>query len=128
MPKICFKNTPNAHNNANNSFKIKNTYEVRKRESDRMLLKYKDRVPVIIELDKELFLAKTNFLVPFDLSISQFLFVIRDRIKISSEKAIFLFFNNTIPASSETVGSVYKKNKDIDGFLYGIIMLENTFG
>ena len=38
------------------------------------------------------------------------------------------FINNKIPVLSESIGSIYKQNKDEDGFLYIQISLESTFG
>jgi GABA(A) receptor-associated protein len=115
----------------NSSFKLKNNVEKRSMESNRIMTKYKDRVPIIIEVtesDKELILDKTKYLVPMDLSVAQFIHIIRKRIKLHDTKALFLFFNNTLPPSSDTLSCVYKKYKDVDGFLYGILTLENVFG
>jgi GABA(A) receptor-associated protein len=41
-----------------------------------------------------------RYLVPTDLSIGQFVYVIRKRIKLSSEKVIFIFVNNVLPPTS----------------------------
>jgi GABA(A) receptor-associated protein len=114
-----------------NNFKKKHTFDNRKKESTRIMLKYKDRVPIIIETsapDKELILDKTKFLVPSDLSVGQFLYVLRLRIKLKPECALYIFFNNQLSTTSETIGSIYKMNKEDDGFLYGTVSLENTFG
>jgi GABA(A) receptor-associated protein len=114
------------------TFKQNNTLDERTAESHRINLKYKDRVPIIVEIsdsnNKELSLNKCKYLVPFDLTVSQFLYVIRKRIKLTPEIALFVFFNNSLPPSSETIGSVYKHHKDRDGFLYAVISLESTFG
>lgn len=113
-------------------FKTKNTFEKRKSEADKITLKYKDRVPVIVEVSdsqsKELVLDKSKYLVPFDLTIGQFMQVIRKRIKLEPEKALFIFFSDNMPAISDNIGNVYKNHKDEDGFLYAIISLESTFG
>lgn len=113
-------------------FKQNNDIEKRKTESQKILNKYKDRIPAIIEVNEsnitELMLDKNKYLIPYDLTVGQFLNVIRKRSKINSEKALFLFFNDTLPCVSDTMGNVYKNNKDIDGFLYGTVSLENTFG
>ena len=40
-----------------------------------------------------------------------------------------MFIKETIPASSSLIGDVYsKQRKDVDGFLYAVYTLENTFG
>jgi GABA(A) receptor-associated protein len=38
-----------------------------------------------------------RYLVPADLTVGQFVYVIRKRIKLSSEKAIFIFVKNVLP-------------------------------
>jgi GABA(A) receptor-associated protein len=100
--------------------------------SRRIMNKYKDRIPVIIEVTpnniNELFIDKEKYLVPYNLTVGQFLYVIRKRIKLKPEKALFIFFNNYIPVSSSTMGDLYKMYKDKDNFVYAIISLENTFG
>ena len=40
---------------------------------------------------------KKKYLVPADLTVGQFVYVIRKRIKLSPEKAIFIFVNNVLP-------------------------------
>jgi GABA(A) receptor-associated protein len=38
-----------------------------------------------------------RYLVPADLTVGQFVYVVRKRIKLSPEKAIFIFVKNTLP-------------------------------
>ena len=116
------------------SFKFKkdNTLQKRQEESKKIVEKYPDRVPVIVEKankDKDIpDIDKKKYLVPCDLTVGQFQFVIRKRIKLDSQKALFLFINNKLPATSELLSNVYKKEKDKDGFLYVSYAGENTFG
>lgn len=42
-----------------------------------------------------------RYLVPADLTVGQFVYVVRKRIKLSAEKAIFVFVNNTLPPTGE---------------------------
>lgn len=111
-------------------FKTDNTFEKRQSEAHRINKKYEDRVPIIVEIAENcnISLDKTKYLVPRDLTVAQFLYVIRKRIALAPESALFMFFNNTLPATSELLGFVYKQQKDKDGFLYASISLENTFG
>ena len=111
-------------------FKKDNPYEKRKLESSTIMQKYKNRIPIIVELadNTDFKLDKKKYLVPSDLSVSQFIFVIRKRIKLESEKALFVLFNNTLPPASDLLSSIYEKNKDSDGFLYCIVSSESTFG
>ena len=112
--------------------KKNNTFDKRKAEALRINTKYKNRIPVIIEVNEsnknELNLDKRKYLVPFDLTVSQFIFVLRKRIELNPEIAVFIFFNNTLPPSSETMSGMYKLHKDKDGFLYATVSLESTFG
>jgi GABA(A) receptor-associated protein len=54
-----------------------------------------ERVPksVIPDIDKR------KFLVPSDITMAQFMWIIRKRIQLPAEKAIFLFVNKTMPLS-----------------------------
>ena len=42
-----------------------------------------------------------RYLVPADLTVGQFVYVVRKRIKLSAEKAIFIFVNNILPPTGE---------------------------
>lgn len=113
-------------------FKSKHTFEEREREGIRLNIKYNDKIPIILEVNSnykdELCLDKNKYLVPYDLTISQFVYVIRKRLKLLDSKSIFIFFNGKCPASSELIQMIYNENKDKDGFLYATITSENTFG
>jgi GABA(A) receptor-associated protein len=112
-------------------FKEEYTYEQRKAESNRVFLKYPDRIPIICEKSKNSKLNemdKKKYLVPCDLTCGQFVFVIRKRLTLPAEKGIFLFINGSIPCSSEYMSEIYKRNMDLDGFLYVTYSEENVFG
>lgn len=114
-----------------NKFKESHTFEKRKEESKKMREKYPDRVPVIVEksLGSDLpNIDKTKYLVPVDLTIGQFVYVIRKRIKLKPEKAIFLLVNKILPPTSILLGKLYDEQIDNDGFLYIEYTGENTFG
>lgn len=115
----------------NNSFKKNNTFEKRLSDSRKILEKYKNRIPIIIIQENNSSLPKLDkikYLVPHDITIAQFIFIIRKRISLSPEEAIFIFVNNTLPPSSYLISTIYQQNKDKDGFLYLTITSENTFG
>lgn len=46
---------------------------------------------------------KKKYLVPADLTVGQFVYVIRKRIKLSPEKAIFIFINNVLPPTGRVI-------------------------
>ena len=112
---------------------FKNTYPYisRYHESSRVLNKYPDRVPVICEKSRNSKMDeidKHKYLVPNELTCGQFIYVIRKRLKLPAEKAIFIIVNGTIPPTSSTISEIYHKNKSEDGFLYVTYTSENVFG
>ena len=111
-------------------FKKRHTFIKRKEESEKIMVKYPERVPVIVEkFSMDLpDLDRKKYLVPDDLSMANFMYVIRKRIKLEAEKSIFLFLNNKIMQMSKLMGEVYDKHRDEDGFLYIKYCGESTFG
>ena len=91
------------------------------------------KIPIIVEKDTRSRDApdidKTKFLVEFDLTVGQFAYVIRKRLKMKPEQALFLFVDNVLPPTSENMNNIYKKHHDKDDmFLYITYASENTFG
>ena len=112
-------------------FKTKNKFEDRLAESNKIMKKYPLRVPIIVEKCKNSLINnidKNKYLVPSDLNMNQFVYIIRKRIKLDKSQSIFLMINNTICPSNTPIGVVYNDNKDKDGFLYIKYTSENTFG
>ena len=60
--------------------------------------------------------------------MGQFLYVVRKRLRLAPEKAIFLFVGNSIAPSTSSINDIYNYNQDADGFLYITYGLENVFG
>merc|ERR1712039_311320 len=113
------------------SFKSEHPLEKRQAEALRIREKYPDRIPVIVEKAGRSDIPdidKKKYLVPGDLTAGQFVYVIRKRIKLSPEKAIFIFVNNILPPTAALMSSIYEEHKDEDGFLYIVYSGENTFG
>ncbi|XP_010324593.1 autophagy-related protein 8f isoform X2 [Solanum lycopersicum] len=105
--------------------------EKRRAEASRIREKYTDRIPVIVEKAERSDIPnidKKKYLVPADLTVGQFVYVIRKRIKLSAEKAIFIFVDNVLPPTGAIMSSIYDEKKDEDGFLYVTYSGENTFG
>ena len=49
--------------------------------------------------------------------------------RLNPSQAMFLFVgNNTLPTTSETMGTIYKNHADNDNFLWCTYCAENTFG
>ena len=113
------------------NFKKKHSLEERQGESNKVLSRYSDRIPIIVEKSSESdvpSIDKIKFLVPKDLTMGQFAFVIRKRIKLSQEQGLFLMVNNVMAPTSEIMSNIYNNHKDEDGFLYITYCGENTFG
>lgn len=112
-------------------FKEQHPFEKRKAEAARIRLKYPDRIPVISEKAEKSEIPdidKKKYLVPADLTMGQFVYVIRKRIKLLPDAAIFIFVNNTLPPAAALMAQVYKEHADEDGFLYVTYSGESTFG
>ena len=113
-------------------FKKEHNLEKRKQESSRIRAKYPDRIPVIVERSYKSTdipsIDKKKYLVPADLTVGQFVYVIRKRVKLSPEKAIFIFVNNILPPTAALMSAIYNEYKDEDGFMYLSYSGENTFG
>ena len=112
-------------------FKRDHPEHARKTEAQRVRTKYPDRIPVICQKAKSCRMEdidKHKFLVPEDLTIGQFLYVVRRRMRVSENQAIYLFIDNKIPPTSQIMSSIYEENKDADGFLYIVFSSESTFG
>jgi len=113
------------------SFKKKYSFESRKSESDRIIQKYPDRIPIIVEQGKSTSIPsidKQKYLVPKDLTVGQFCYVIRKRINLKPQDALYVFFNGTLLPTASIISKLYETNKDDDGFLYCIVNGESTFG
>lgn len=121
-------------------FKDEHPFEKRKAEAERIRQKYNDRIPVCphhppyhqgcsfadcrqvicekVEKSDIATIDKKKYLVPADLTVGQFVYVIRKRIKLSPEKAIFIFVDEVLPPTAALMSSIYEEHKDEDGFLY----------
>lgn len=112
-------------------FKKKYSLEQRKLQSKNIMLKYSDRLPILIHKSynsRLIDVSKNKYLSPKDLTLGQFLIVMRSRIKLEPDKSIFLFINNKIFPNSALMNDIYNEEKDEDGFLYIVYSEESTFG
>jgi GABA(A) receptor-associated protein len=112
-------------------YKQEHTVEKRKAEGEKIRRKYPDRIPVIVERAPKAKVAeldKKKYLVPADLTVGQFYFLIRKRIALRPEDALFFFVNDVIPPTSVTMGTLYQEHKDEDQFLYMAYSDESVYG
>jgi GABA(A) receptor-associated protein len=97
-----------------------------------IMVRHPDRAPIIVtrnpnstapELDKH------KYLVPMDLTIGQFLFVIRKRMSLPPSRALFLFIDGDLINNSEHVGLVYERHRsNKDKCLHIVYSCESTLG
>lgn len=101
-------------------------------DAKKILLKYPDRIPVLVnraKTEKTLpIIDRNKYLVPRDLTVSQFLYVIRKRIKLKPSQAIFLFVKNLLPPGSNMMGHIYETYRDGDYYLRVEYAAEEHFG
>ncbi len=109
-----------------------------KNKIETLLKKYPNRVPIVISSRsinlKENNTNNTNFIVPSNITIAEFLIILRKRIKIYNEEAIFMFVIDNITKkdimvpSSSTIDSLYSQYKDENLILNLYVEKESVFG
>jgi len=121
-----------SNSNAAFSYKERIPFERRKSEGTKARERRPDLVPVILEKGhREQIgdLPNHKFLVPCDMTLADFQLLIRKRIRLSEENALFLFIRgNTLISMSHTMKSIYEQYHEDDFFLYMTYGQENTFG
>lgn len=122
------------------SFKQANSLQDRLEQFKKVTEAHPNKIPVIVERAPQAAssrrspastlpdIDKNKYLVPGDLTVAQFLCLIRKRIKLSNDQALFIYVNGTLPATSAMFSSIYADHKDEDGFLYVVYTGESSFG
>ena len=65
--------------------------------------------------------ATSRLLLPFqDLTVGQFVYVIRKRIKLAPEKAIFIFVDEVLPPTAALMSAIYEEHKFVTPLVKGI--------
>lgn len=114
-------------------YKERTRLRARVKEASRVLQMYPERVPVICERRASCTtlpnVDKIKYLVPRDITIGQFVHVLRTRLCIPSTQALFLLTDSGyVPPLSQQLRLLYSSCGDEDGFLYLCYAGENTFG
>jgi len=116
------------------TYKTEFTFEARCAESQKIRERNPLKIPVIVEpnpyiANSPILLDKKKFLVPLSFTMGQFYMVVRKRVRLAPEEALFIFFDKSHSAPmSAKMSSLYENHKDADGFLYATYSRENTFG
>ena len=102
-------------------------------EVDVIKQQYPGYIPIIVRTrknDKGIVLTKSKFLVTNEITLAQFLVILRKKISdINSTESIFLLIDNTMAPVTLTMASIYKEKKDKDtDMLFITVCKENTFG
>jgi len=131
---------------------MEKTLEERIVYSKRLLSKYPDRIPVVIEKTEFVSLDNYKYLLPCNLLVSEFMCIIKTKMNkaLDEKKAIFTFVKSFQPKAendrssvggtcksnesyllipmNQTIQEIYNIHKNTDGFLYIKFGAENTFG
>lgn len=113
-------------------YKKQRTLQERIAERTTILEKHPDHIPIVCERSAKAtslpISTKIKYLVPNNINSADFIHILRQRIKLAPEQAMFLIVNSKIISGTQPLSAIYEKNKDIDGFLYITYAGENTFG
>ncbi|KAB0377038.1 microtubule-associated proteins 1A/1B light chain 3C [Muntiacus reevesi] len=114
-------------------FKQRKSLATRREEVAGIRVKFPGKIPVIVErYPREKFLPrldKTKFLVPQELTMTQFLSVIRSRMVLGATEAFYLLVNNkSLGSMNVTMAEIYRDYKDEDGFVYMTYASQEMFG
>ena len=110
------------------------SFERRVRQTDMMCTRYPDKVPVMLgehrDAGNQPSLKKKKFMIPRNVTCAQFIVMIRERIQLQPTQTLFFM---TVPkhhliCGTTTIGELYDKEKNDDGFLYVVYALEHSFG
>ena len=116
----------------NFNFKKIKTKEERIKIFNEIIKKNPSKIPIICEKDSNSNLKgidKTRYLVSGDLTVSQFMSLIRKKINLHKEYALFLLVKGKRAITGlDTMSDLYKKYKDEDGFLYISYTCEMIWG
>merc|ERR1711865_624031 len=119
-------------NMSSSTFKEQHPFDKRVEEAEKIRRKHADRIPVICEKAEGSDIAEIDrkkYLVPQELTVGQFIYVVRKRLHLPPEKSIFIFVNGVLPSTGAALMSqMYNDHKDADGFLYCTYSGENVFG
>ena len=118
------------------NFKKELKLEDRRKESDRILSQYTNKMPVICECAPNTNLPrlqKTRYLVPGDMTVAHFQLIIRLHIDFYEKEALFLIVkkgdNDITITGDKTMGEIYNNFKDReDNLLYIHYTSEETWG
>jgi GABA(A) receptor-associated protein len=112
--------------------RLRFSLEQRQTESARIMQRFPGRIPIIIEKSNRATdipdLPRNRYLAPADMTVGQFIYVIRKSISLPPEKALFVFVGTSLPTTGMIIRELYRDYHHEDGFLYATYSGESTFG
>ena len=114
-------------------YKRNNSLERRKSQCNKILQNHPDKIPVILEKDKNCTLnkpIKTKYILSKEVTMAEFIKIIREKLELKPERALFFLVNGKNSVTmTEDLGNIYSKFKDQeDGFLYMTYSEEIVYG
>ncbi len=113
-------------------YKKAKTLEERKEECEKVKKDHPGKICLICEKAPKSQLPdieKTKYLLKEDINLVQFTQIIRNKLKIEKESALFFLVNGKKSLSgNDTMINIYNKYKDVDGFLYVAYAAEEVWG
>jgi GABA(A) receptor-associated protein len=101
----------------------------KEKDVQNILRKYPDRLPIYVKVTNNLpAIDKKKYLVPKDLTVGQFMYVCRKRLKLRPEQGVYMFFNGMLCSTMRSMHDIYEENKLESGLLVATLSAENTFG
>ena len=114
------------------NFQKEKTLEERKKEHEKVMKEYPNKVAIICEKAKNsrmMKLDKTKYLVDKNITLPQFTATIRKKLNLDEREGIFLLANGKHTLSNnENISEIYDKFQDKDGFLYIAYAAEEFWG
>lgn len=114
-------------------YKLAYSLDTRTSECRNIRTRYPQTIPVICEPGPNSvrnFNAKTlrKYIVPKNITVGQFVGIIRRQMKMPANNAMFLCVGETMLPTGYTIHAVHESYQAQDGFLYINYTMENTFG
>jgi hypothetical protein len=110
------------------------SFEERKKRSNALLLKYTDKLPIILEkssIEKYLpSIDKSKLLVSTDLTVANIIQILKKNLNVSEHNSLYIMISaqNIMLSGSQSMAYIYNTYKSDDGFLYLEYCSENVFG
>ena len=114
-------------------YKRNNSLERRKSQCNKILQNHPDKIPVILERDKNCQInkpIKTKYILSKEVTMAEFVKIIREKLELKSERALFFLVNGKHSVTmTEDLEQIYSNHKDKDdGFLYMTYSEEIVYG